>query len=444
LSVRRIRAGSAKTPADSRTGSDAPAGTGRGQYLNDACGLLWPYPATVALGRAASGRTRARGAVPTPAAPTPAAPAPAAADSEFILLLSVRRPRLLVPAVPAAAAAAVRGYGQPRATAARLGARALSLALGSRAGGAAFRSRIRVHAPPGTDTIESFLASALGRDVLVSFYLGAARANRKPVLQLLTAQGQPVGFAKIGVNPLTKALVQAEREALTKLGRAGLRDIMVPQVLHYGDWRDMNVLVLSALPAWQRRRPVSWARLAAAMNSVASVGGLRREPLAASSYWQRLTGRLTAADESTARDQLLSALDALSARAGDVPLVLGSWHGDWTPWNMASTRSGLLVWDWERFTSGVPLGFDALHYSLQRDVGPRRREPRGAAAGCIKNAPELLEPFETGGEARLTAILYLADLATRYLADRQAQAGAHLGAAGAWLVPAISDEVKRL
>ena len=263
----------------------------------------------------------------------------------------------------------------------------------------------------------------------MSVYLSPARANRKPVLQLLTPQGQPVGFAKIGTNPLTRTLVHAEREALTKLGQAGLRE----------------VLVLSALPVWQRRCPVTEAQLAAAMNSVASVGGLRREPLAASPYWRQLTGRLAAADESTARDRLLSALDVLSARAGDAPLVLGSWHGDWSPWNMASTHSGLLVWDWERFTDGVPLGFDALHYSLQKDVVPGRMDPRDAAVGCIKDAPELLAPFEIGGgEARLTCILYLADLATRYLADRQAQAGARRGAAGAWLIPAITDEVGRL
>lgn len=415
----------------------APAGTDRRQYLSDACDLLWPYPATVALG-GASGRTRTGGPLTAPAA----ADAPA---SEFILLLGSRQPRLLVPAAPAAGAAALRGYGQPRSRAAWLGARTLSLVLRSRIGGAALRSRIRVHAVPGTDTIESFLATALGHEVVVSLYLGAARANRKPVLQLLTPQGQPVGFAKIGINPLTRALVQAEREALTRLGQASLRDVTVPRVLHYGEWRELNVLVLSALPVWQRRRPVSPARLAAAMNSVARSGGLRREPLAASSYWRELTGRLTATDEGAPRDKLLGTLQTLSARAGDAPLALGSWHGDWTPWNMASTRSELLVWDWERFTDGVPLGFDALHYRLQQDVGPGRREPRRAAAACIQNAPALLAPFGSGaGEARITSILYLADLATRYLADRQAQAGAHLGTAGTWLVPAITDEVMRL
>jgi hypothetical protein len=404
----------------------------RQRYLHQLLDLLWPSPATVTFGGPVSGRPAPRGGGRT-------------AETEFILLLGMRRPRLLIPASSRAGAAAVRGYGQPASRAARLGARALSLALASGAGRTVLRSRIRVHTPPGTDTIESFLQAALGRDILMSMYLGAARANRKPVLQLLTPRGQPVGFAKIGSSPLTRALVQAERDALIRLGRAGLSDVMVPEVLHYGEWREMNVLVLSALPVWLRRRPVSEARLAAAMSSVASVGGLRREPLTAGSYWQRLAGRLAAADEGAQRDALLGALDTLSARAGDARLALGSWHGDWTPWNMASTSGGLLVWDWERFTDGVPLGFDALHYKLQREVVPGHREPRAAAADCIQGAPQSLAAFGLdAGEARITATLYLADLATRYLADRQAQAGARLGSPEAWLIPAIADQVGRL
>jgi hypothetical protein len=414
----------------------------RQRYLREFCDLLWPSPAMVTFAGPALGRA---GTSSAGASSAGAGGGSRGTQSEFILLLGMRRPRLLIPAARRASAAAVRGYGEPGSRTAQLGSRVLSVALASGLGGAMLRSRIRVHAPPGTETIESFLREALGRDLLISAYLGPARANRKPVLQLLSSRGQPAGFAKIGTSPLTRALVQAERDALTRLGQAGLTDVTVPRVLHYGEWREMNVLVLSALPVWLRRRPVDGAQLDAAMKSVAGVGGRRGEPLAAGSYWQRLTSRLAAADESAERDTLLGALAALSARAGDAQLALGSWHGDWTPWNMASTSGGLLVWDWERFTDGVPLGFDALHYRLQRDVVPGQREPRAAAAACIEDAPGSLAAFGlSASEARITGILYLADLATRYLADRQAQAGAVLGAPGRWLIPAITDQVSRL
>jgi hypothetical protein len=110
---------------------------------------------------------------------------------------------------------------------------------------------------------------------------------------------------------------------------------------------------------------------------------------------------------------------------------------------MANTGRGLLVWDWERFTQGVPLGFDALHYWLQLDAA--KHDPRLAAGRCLDRAPRQLAPFGVPArQAQLTAVLYLADLATRYIADRQAQAGARLGETGSWLIPAIAGAVRRL
>lgn len=403
-----------------------PAGQDKVGYLREISGLLWPPPATVTVGRA--GRRAA-------AAPR---------GSEFIVLPRLSRPRLLVPPAARPAAAAVRRYGEPGARATRLATRALSLALATGLGGAVLRGRVRVHAPPGADTIETYLTEALGREVLISMHLGEARANRKPVLQLLTPRGEPAGFAKVGINPLTCELVRAERDALGRLGRARLTGLTIPAVLHYGRWRGLDVLVLGALPVWLRRRPVPWPRLAAAMSEVAGVDGLQRAPLAGSSYWRRLSSRLAAVNAGADREALAAALDALAARSGRRRLAFGAWHGDWTPWNMASTERGLLVWDWERFTRDVPAGFDALHYWLQTEVVPARGEPRAAASGCIDRAPRLLAAFGAEpADARLTAILYLADLATRYLADRQDKAGAKLGQAGAWIVPAIADAVTR-
>jgi hypothetical protein len=110
---------------------------------------------------------------------------------------------------------------------------------------------------------------------------------------------------------------------------------------------------------------------------------------------------------------------------------------------MASTADGLLVWDWERFTAGVPVGFDALHYGLQQAVVRRQQPPRKAAAECVRAAPVALAAFDVPAmEARAVAILYLAELSARYLADRQAEAGAELGRPGTWLIPAIEEAVR--
>jgi hypothetical protein len=63
----------------------------------------------------------------------------------------------------------------------------------------------------------------------------------------------------------------------------------------------------------------------------------------------------------------------------------------------------------------------------------------------VQRAGELLEPFDVPAEAReLTALLYLVDLAARYLGDRQAEAGARLGVLGTWLLPVLIRRVEEL
>jgi hypothetical protein len=409
-------------------------------YLREICDLLWPAPAEITLPGDASRWPHIGGTA------KPSTRGAAQTESrDFVLIPSLRHPRLLVPAAPRAAAAALRQYGQPRSWTARLGVTALALGLASGLGGTVFGVRVRMSAPPDTDSIESYLRSVITPDVRVGIRLGPARANRKPVLQLLTSAGEPVGFAKIGFNSLTRDLVRAERASLAWLEHAGLRGITVPRVLHHDQWHGLDVLVLSALPVWQRRRALSGDQLCAAMEAVARVDGLQRGAAAADAYLGQLRTRLAAADDGPERAALLQATETLAAAGGCARLTYGTWHGDWSPWNMASTGDGLLLWDWERFASGVPLGFDALHHWLQTEVGPHRRDPLEAASGCPQHAPELLAPFGVGArEARLTAALYLADVATRYLVDRQAQAGAPLGAPGTWLIPALAAEVAQL
>ena len=75
----------------------------------------------------------------------------------------------------------------------------------------------------------------------------------------------------------------------------------------------------------------------------------------------------------------------------------------------------------------------------------RRQPPPAAAAECVRAAPSSLAPFGVpAAEARLVAVLYLAELSVRYLADRQAEAGARLGRPGTWLIPAIEEAVRSL
>src|SRR4029077_11582059 len=168
---------------------------------------------------------------------------------------------------------------------------------------------------------------------------------------------------------------------------------------------------------WRRRKPLRPGQLAAAMTELSGGGGRSHSPLAGSSYLARLRSRLEDAPASPDRAALGAAIDTLATAVGGTPVSFGAWHGDWTDWNMACAACGLLVWDWERFTRPVPVGFDALHHRLQSAVVRRRQPPQAAAAESVQTAPSSLAPFGLPAtEARLVAILYLTELSARYLA----------------------------
>jgi hypothetical protein len=248
--------------------------------------------------------------------------------------------------------------------------RTLSVLLRAGIAGAVCRGRLQVDVPAGAATFESYISGHLGVEVGISTHLRAQRANSKLVLQLVTAAGTTVGFAKIGTTQLSSDLVRAEAAALTRLDDARLATLSAPQVLHAGDWGSRPVLVMSALPTHRRRGPAVAEQTTAAMLEVARLAGVERGQLVDSAYWHTLINRLTSVEASGDRTALLAALDAVAAGHGEAVLSYGAWHGDWTSWNMASSRDGLLVWDWERFAVGPPLGFDALHYWLWSRIFP--------------------------------------------------------------------------
>jgi hypothetical protein len=388
-------------------------------YLAEVGRLLWPPPAAATL-------TGPR----------------ASADQVLLVLPNSRRPKLIVPAGRKAGAAALRRYGQPGSVKARVATRALA-ALVAGGLGPLLGDRLTISRPGGAPTIESQLAAMVGQPVELSLHLGAARANRKPVLQLLSHDGETIGFAKIGINALTNQLVTGEHAALVKLADAGLTTMTVPTVLASGSWQDLEILVLSPLRVWERPRPLTAAVLADALIELARSAGTSTAPLAGSGYWHQLTSRLEHAGDGPDQDTLAGLIKRLGSLAGTSKMTFGCWHGDLTPWNLANTRAGLAVWDWERFATGVPIGFDALHYWLNERVVRPGQDPAAAAANCVTLAPALLDPFELAPEqAKLTALAYLADLSVRYLADRQAEAGARLGAPGRWLIPAIEAAIE--
>jgi Phosphotransferase enzyme family len=412
-----------------------PAGraTDRGGYLWETLAVLWPEPARI--------ERRGRG-IPA----TGSGPGRAGGETEFLVLPNEARPVLLLPRRPRrAAAAALRHYKASAVGRRRLAFRGLALAAHL---GLADVLPERIAVGPAGDepdaNVVAYLRKVLDRDVVVSLRIGPPRANRKPVLELLSPGGEVVGFAKVGITGLTRELVRAEAAALDVLAGAGLTRLEVPRLLHHGQWREHEVLVQAPLSG--SGRTVSKPMLTSAMAELATARGVTIQPVGSSSYWRGLRSRLEACGDREPAAALLQIMARLQATADVTSLAFGSWHGDWTPWNMAFADGRVLVWDWERFESGVPIGYDVVHYQLQNAV--ERNDGAGARAAAevaLFTAPMTLASLGVRpGSAVFVAALYMIEIATRYTCDGAAEAGARLGDVSSWLLPPLSRYAERV
>ncbi len=394
-----------------------------GGALADAATLLWPAPARVHViaGRRSGTARRQPGTL------------------TYALLPGADDPRLAVPLHPRAAAAAV-ARSQAAAGSARAAVRNRLVATAFRTGaaGALLRGRLVVTQAEGAaDGLDSALADLLGQDrVYVGIRVGPPRANRKPVLQVVSPRGRLLAYAKVGTNPLTDRLVQAESAALAGLANAALGEVRVPRVLHVGGWRGHPLLVQAPLPVRRAGNP-GGRRLVDAMLAVARSGADADCEPARLPWWDRTCAAVDALPPGPTADRLAAARDRLAAASAGRPVPSAAWHGDWNAGNCSVVAGAVLVWDWERYETGVPAGFDALHLQLQSALS-QGVEPALAARAVLDAAAGLTGPFGVDPpDGPLVGALYLWGIGVRYAADDQDGAGAAVGRLEDWLLPAL-------
>jgi len=365
---------------------------------------------------------------PTPEVQVVVGPVPptVAEGPRWGVLPDLRRPRVLVPlASRRAAAEAVRQYSDGMTQRARLAKAAVGLGLRSGALQWWLRRRglvLRAAGPLTGTLLGDHVSAVLGRsDLAAAIVLGSVRPNRKPVVQLIGRDGQPVGYMKVGWNDLTRRLVRCEADTLRRLAAAGPATFTVPDLLHQGCWQGLDITISSALPhrLWRRGRRYAIPPLAVS-REIAAMGGVEVAALRASPWWADLRRRLAPVQQAVGvsgprqgAGVLDATLERLEEQAAN-PLAFATWHGDWGPWNLRSTPERLLVWDWERCADGVPLGFDLLHFGFQTALQGLGQPPVTAAAtGRDRAAPLLAELGQRAGMEELLLTLYLLERLAR-------------------------------
>lgn len=329
--------------------------------------------------------------------------------SSFLALPSPNAPRLLVP-FGRAGARVVRERGRQgfaRKAAGRLFAAALSTGAMR-----VLPTRRVTLADPALTKLTGWLVGGDPGGARLGILLGPPRANRKAVVRVLADDGRTLNYAKIGATDLTRRLVRDEARHLERLAAEPPKGFRVPEVLRYRDDGGLTILVTSPLAVARRTRrpvelPVAETRELFRRHEErnVAVGGL---PIVQASEVAAPTSE--APDLESMRERLVGAI-------GSLRLTVGDSHGDWAPQNMAHGPSGLEVWDWERYSTRIPQGFDALHF-LARRVDPSPGRLADTEAGFLRDVPTTLE--SCGLDPTLTQpllALYLLSVGRRYAAD---------------------------
>jgi hypothetical protein len=281
----------------------------------------------------------------------------------------------------------------------------------------------RLHVIPGTDpTTASLLAGELedlfgeGNLEIAVFFGEQVRPNRKPVLQVMTERGDVLGYVKVGWNTLTKHLVANEAKALRSMAEAPPAAFSVPRLLGEASVGDLRVTVVSPFPhSLLRRGALGAAAPFAAVREIASRGGTETRSLGGSDYELELLPRIASVPDVGRREVLARLFDLVRSEAADAVLTFGSWHGDWTPWNMSRTNAGLLVWDWERSGRPVPVGLDVVHHRFQyRWRGGRESVVAAGSAAGIESSDTLVRLGVDEPNHELLLRLYLFELMLRF------------------------------
>ncbi|HVC44314.1 MAG TPA: hypothetical protein VND20_05810 [Candidatus Binataceae bacterium] len=288
-----------------------------------------------------------------------------------------------------------------------------------------------VAAPVGEATLFDHIRKLLRRDDLgFAVSTGTPGPHCKTVIQVLTRQGEVLGYAKVAANPATGALVRNEVATIQRLGELGQRVFDVPRLLTAGQWNGYPFSLQSAPAIRAEAAPDRCA--AEYLEIICQLSGIdsARGALDQSSFWRGLTGRIRAVRHPYFRRVLDHAAAWLAERMGQQTIVCHLSHGDFAPWNVRRLDGKLYVFDWEYASRETPAGWDLCHFftqtlTLLRHYSPARvwRE-FGAAGEAARWAGAYLDRVELDrGLLKPLYLLYLAGELATYADERAADLG---------------------
>ncbi|MGH9297485.1 MAG: hypothetical protein ACRDZP_05855 [Acidimicrobiales bacterium] len=336
----------------------------------------------------------------------------------WLVLPSKAQPRLLIPAHSRRLASYaltdyVRNSKRSKRALARVLERCLRAGLPLPAGKA---RRLEIDAVSEAALVEH-LSELAGEPVRPAVHLGRERANRKPVISLLSPKGRLVAVAKVATNGLVAELLEREAEALRQMADYPLAGLAVPRSLRVETWRGVPLFLQSALPLRAAAPGPALKSVLATVALMTDRSELRLR-FVDSPWWKKIQAAINEAP-AAGGGKLAELSRSLEATFAKAELSFGPCHGDLSPWNAASLEGSLLLWDWERFEEDAPVGLDGLHYFFSELLRAGAAPRRAARALFEATASVLASCHVNKGDSELTKLAYVAWMATRYLTESE-------------------------
>jgi hypothetical protein len=274
----------------------------------------------------------------------------------------------------------------------------------------------------------------------VAVRLGRPRYNRPWVLLPTTPSGRVAAYVKVAEGA-ARGPLEREYYNLARIEATDIPGLHAPAPLAYWTSGPLDLLAMEPLlaPRRQAPRPIP----VELMRRVASVAGVQRAQISQAEHVAGMRRRAAELEEWSRHGWVASALGRVCTELGDVEVPLGTWHGDWVPWNMARGAGEVLMWDWEHMETGVPWGWDHVHY-LAQDIRVRVGVDEVAESEWLREAVGALRQ-DWGLDSRQTRavlLLYLIEMNLRYIADR-VQDPRGVGERSGWGRPLIESMLAR-
>jgi thymidylate kinase len=301
----------------------------------------------------------------------------------------------LVPLQSRRAAAAALTLYNPQTLKARIGRRLLKVGL--RLGvGQPFLKRTwfpmrRIAGPQQAYQVPllAYLQDLLGQGPLTfAVSLGTPGPHRKPVVQMMDSQGHILGYAKIGQDETSNALVQNEVRVLQALATTHWQAFSLPTVLATAWWRDHALCVLSAPKSPGGRLPHRLTPLhLQALNELWAMQTVWM-PLPLSAFWLTVTQHAQQVHHAYYRGVLEHGMARAEEWLATVPLPFCFSHGDFTPWNLQRDGPKLFIVDWECASAiGSPM-WDLCHFIFQTFYLVKKWDAARICRVLVDNGPQ--------------------------------------------------------